>query len=250
VNQKLTRFMLENLGVEVLVADHGKIAYELIQKQPVDLVLMDWQMPVWDGLMATRAIRAWEAETHRPRLPIVALTANAMAGFDEVCREAGMDDFLTKPLREEDLRVTLAQWLPNRVASQAGRPAAPAREPGTEGEIPFDIAKVRRLCRNDARQVHEMLELFVRSTDDLIAALARAVDQHDGPGAARQAHQIKGAAAYLGAGDLTEQAASLERAAKEQDWAQVEGVLDDLQAAFIRVRFAIEQLTEAAPAGR
>jgi PAS domain S-box-containing protein len=97
VNQKLIRFMLDNLGVTVKTAEDGRIAYDKLADEQVDLVLMDCQMPEWDGLTATRAIREREARTGGRRLPVVALTANAMVGYAETCRAAGMDDYLTKP---------------------------------------------------------------------------------------------------------------------------------------------------------
>jgi PAS domain S-box-containing protein len=103
VNQKLVSYMLEELGIETLLADNGKAAWQMLAREKVDLVLMDCQMPEWDGLTATRAIREREASQALPRLPVIALTANVMSGYAETCRQAGMDDYLTKPLREDDL---------------------------------------------------------------------------------------------------------------------------------------------------
>jgi HPt (histidine-containing phosphotransfer) domain-containing protein len=209
------------------------------------LVLMDCQMPEWDGLTASKAIRSWEAETGRPRLPIVALTANAMAGFAEICRDAGMDDYLAKPLREDELAATLGRWLPEHV-----RPSLTLQEQGTTipmapgvdspVDAPFDLPKLRRLCRDDDRQVAEMLRLFIESTEALLASQAEAAHAVDARQCARQAHQIKGAAAYIGADELTDLATAVEQAAKQEDWAKVKGLLDDTEAAFIRLRLAME----------
>ncbi len=257
VNQKLIRFMLENLGIKVKSADDGRMAYDMLAKTRVDLVLMDCQMPEWDGLTASRAIRAREAEEKRGHLPIVALTANAMVGYAEVCREAGMDDYLTKPIREEELAEALARQLPGRavVESAQGReeegepaapdspaPDAPAPETAASG---FDIVKLRRVCRGDEAQVVEMLSLFVSSTENLLADLAKAVDKRDSAQSARQAHQIKGAAAYLGAVEIARLAGETELLAKVQDWPQCIDMLEDLEAAFIGARLEIEALQEA-----
>jgi PAS domain S-box-containing protein len=236
VNQKLTRFMLEELGMEVLVAEDGKSAYELLETNPVDLVFMDCQMPVWDGLMATRAIREREARDGRRRLPIVALTANAMAGFAETCRAAGMDDYLTKPLREEDLAVTLTQWLPQQPLAAGGAVA----ESGAHQAETFDLEKLERVCRRDPDQVREMLDLFVHSTEDLLASLVEALDQDDATRAARQAHQIKGAAAYIGAEAISDQAAAIETALKAGAWDAAREAQEELESAFIRLRLEVE----------
>ena len=239
VNQKLIRFMLDNLGIVVKTADDGRIAYDMLAEQAVDLVLMDCQMPEWDGLTASRAIREREAASGARRVPIVTLTANAMLGYAETCRAAGMDDYLTKPIREEDLAETLSRQLPGRavVAPVDELPIA-AEDPPAIG---YDIEKLRRVCRGDAAQIQEMLDLFVSSTEHLLAGLARALQDEDAEGAARQAHQIKGAASYLGARDIAGLAAETESRARDGAWAACQESMEDLEAAFIRVRLEIEQ---------
>ena len=258
VNQKLIRFMLENLGIAVKSADDGRKAFDMLAKLRVDLVLMDCQMPEWDGLTASRAIREREAAERREHLPIVALTANAMVGYAEVCRSAGMDDYLTKPIREEELVEALARQLPGRAVVELVAPSwedaespdsapepAETRQPATPTASGFDIAKLRRVCRNDEAQVVEMLILFVSSTESLLTDLAKAVDKRDVAQSARQAHQIKGAAAYLGADEIASLASETEVLAKAQDWQECLDKLEDLEAAFIGVRLEIEALQEA-----
>jgi len=237
INQKLLSYMLENLGVSVLVANDGKAAYQQLEQDVVDLVLMDCQMPEWDGLTATRAVREREVKQGRGRLPIIALTANAMAGYDEVCRDAGMDYYLVKPLQESDLVKTLARWLPDR--ARLAQQAAPA-ELETAPANGFDREKLRRICRNDERQIEEMLRLFISSTESLLADLARAVENRDATQTARQAHQIKGAAAYMGAEAMTALASETESLAKAADWPACIAAQEDLEAAFIALRLAME----------
>lgn len=244
INQKLTRFMLEHLGIEVIVEPDGKAAYQRLQTTPVDLVLMDCQMPEWDGLTASRAIRKWETEGQRARLPIVALTANAMAGFAQICKEAGMDDYLAKPLREEDLAATLQRWLPDRVSMRSSPPLQPAAPPAgveTPQHAAFDLAKLQRLCRDDPAQVTEMLRLFIDSTEPLLASQAAAARTQDTRQCARQAHQIKGAAAYIGAGELASLAAAVEQTAKTEDWESMPDRIEETEAAFIRLKLAMEK---------
>ncbi|WP_165873413.1 ATP-binding protein [Parasulfuritortus cantonensis] len=231
INQKLLQFMLENMGLRVSIAGDGKAAYARLADDDIDLVLMDCQMPEWDGITATRAIRRRERETARPRLPIVALTANAMQGFEQVCQEAGMDAYLTKPLDENKLSACLGRLLPERSVETPPEPAAPAAPP----EV-IDIDKIRRLCRGNAGQIREMLDLFVTSTEQLLGELAAALAADDLGKAARMAHQIKGAAVYLGAATTTELASRLDRAAKAGDAAQAATLARELEADFTRLR--------------
>jgi signal transduction histidine kinase/HPt (histidine-containing phosphotransfer) domain-containing protein/ActR/RegA family two-component response regulator len=239
VNQKVTRYMLENLGLEAIVAGDGKEAFALHQAQPVDLILMDCQMPEWDGFMATHAIRDWEARDGRRHTPIIALTANAMPGYGDTCRSAGMDEYLAKPLREEDLLRILQRFLGKMSASTEPIANTPQPDDDTPG---FDLAKVRKLCRDDPAQVREMLALFIDSTDLLMADLGAALARRDGPQAARQAHQIKGAAAYLGVTSMTQLSSALEADAKQNRLDEAARVFITLQTAFDGVRQDMKSL--------
>ncbi|MBF0160915.1 MAG: response regulator [Magnetococcales bacterium] len=111
VNQKLLHIMLKSAGIRVTTAEDGVVALRLLQGGRYDLVLMDCHMPEMDGLAACRALRRYEREQQRPRTPVVAVTANAMPGERERCLEAGMDDFLTKPLDKGDLYALLVRHL-------------------------------------------------------------------------------------------------------------------------------------------
>lgn len=108
VNQLVAKGMLGKLGCEVLLANHGAEALSLLENQAVDLVLMDCNMPVMDGYEATRRIRQ---RSELNALPIIALTANALSDERERCRAAGMDDYLAKPFRKDELAALLDQWL-------------------------------------------------------------------------------------------------------------------------------------------
>ncbi len=253
VNQKLMRYMLERMEVEVMVAENGKSAYDQLASEAVDLVLMDCQMPEWDGLTASRAIRVREIQEGKTRIPILALSANAMAGFSETCLQAGMDDYLSKPLREDDLAAALSRWLPDRArpvpearhavaAAGSAEPAAPVVQ---DRACHFQPEKIHRLCKGDVKQVYEMLRLFLNSTETLLTDLAQAVEQRNGPQAARQAHQIKGACAYLGVEEMVQLASDTDNAAKEKDWDACTTALEDLEAAFIALRLEMEQVMTA-----
>ncbi|NVO04925.1 MAG: response regulator [Rhodoferax sp.] len=109
INQKLAISLIERSGHQVTLAQNGEEGLQAAMQQAFDLVFMDMQMPVMDGLEATRAIRAFEASQHRPRVPIVAMTANAMPSDRKACEDAGMDGFLSKPFKANELRALLAQ---------------------------------------------------------------------------------------------------------------------------------------------
>jgi len=113
INQLVAREMLLGLGVEVDTAQHGAEALERLDRAAYALVFMDVMMPVLDGLAATRALRERERALGSKHVPVIALTANAMAGDRERCLEAGMDDYLSKPVRREQLAQMLARWLPD-----------------------------------------------------------------------------------------------------------------------------------------
>ncbi len=237
VNQKLAGFMLEDHGMEVLFADDGKAAYACLARESVDLVLMDCQMPEWDGLTATRAIRAREREQGLPHLNILALSANAMPGFEETCHQAGMDAYLAKPLSTESLSAALLRWLP--AAAQASAPE-PEKMPPEPEPAEFDLEKIRRLCRNDGPRIVEMLSLFLSSSEDLLAQLTQTLSAGDLTQAARLAHQIKGATAYFGAEEAHQLAAAVESAARADDLETCLSAQDDLEAAFIRLTHPIQ----------
>ena len=111
VNQRLMNMLLRKFGFAVTVADNGAIAVEHLQRQTFDVVLMDVQMPEMDGLEATRFIRGPNSDVLDPKVTIIAVTANAMAGDREMCLDAGMDDYLAKPVKRSDLNDILAKWL-------------------------------------------------------------------------------------------------------------------------------------------
>ena len=110
MNQAVTAQMLERLGFEAFIAENGAVALERLGRERFDVVLMDCRMPVMDGYAATRELRARERSTGEPAVPVIALTANALPEERERCIEAGMDDYLAKPIRVTDLESMLRRW--------------------------------------------------------------------------------------------------------------------------------------------
>ena len=116
VNQKVAIGMLKKLGYRADIAEDGQEAVSAVRHNSYDIILMDCQMPVMDGFAATQAIRLWEKEQQHPRVPIIAMTANAMEGDDQLCFDAGMDDYIAKPVKKSILDEKIEHWLTSQVA--------------------------------------------------------------------------------------------------------------------------------------
>jgi CheY-like chemotaxis protein len=126
VNQRLVCRLLEKRGHQVVVAANGREALELVERQSFDIVLMDLQMPELDGFEATAALRAWEAD-HGRHLPVIALTAHAMKGDRERCLAAGMDGYLSKPIRPQELDQLLELYTKRSEMKEVPDTVAPER---------------------------------------------------------------------------------------------------------------------------
>ena len=201
VNQQVGRAMLEKLGCRVDIAGDGREAVRMATRLPYSVVLMDLQMPEMDGLEATQAIRA--AEDGTARIPIVALTANAMASDRERCLAAGMDDFIAKPVRPRDLAAALERWSVNSAAAGAappsGPPAGQAEEDAWEARLVAALGGDRPLARNIART-------WIEEAPGMLDDLRGAIESGDPRRVRDAAHRIKGGLLNL-AGDAAAAAA-------------------------------------------
>jgi two-component system sensor histidine kinase/response regulator len=208
INLQVIQEILEDLGLQVSTAADGSQAVAMVRGKRYDLVLMDMQMPVMDGLEATRAIRAL---ADHGNLPIVAMTANAMAQDRQRCLDAGMNDFVAKPIEPERLFAVLRQWLQPLAA---GLPVFSQVSNGAEwaGIEGLDAAAGLRRVRGKADAYRAMLERFVRGQRDAVQRLELALRSDDAALAERIAHTLKGVAANLGANALQLQAGALEAA--------------------------------------
>jgi len=220
VNRRVAEHQLRKLGCAVSIACNGVEGVTAALGDSFDLVLMDCQMPLLDGFDATRQIRRHEAGGPR-RLPIIALTANALAGDREACLAAGMDDYLSKPLEPAALAACLERWTARAAEAEptavAGGPVpaapAPAAPPPDAAEATIDLAALRELTDGDAEFERELLSVFVASGDTALAALIAALGAADLPAVRRHAHTLKGASANLRARPLAARAQALEAAA-------------------------------------
>ncbi len=238
VNQKVVIYMLRKLGIRADVAANGLEAVDAMQRQPYDLILMDCQMPEMDGFEASIEIRHRELMAARPRrTPIIAMSANARAEDRERATQGGMDDYLLKPLKLEDLELVLKRWVPGFVErySAAQEETALETERATSGlNPPLDMQKVTNMFRHDPTAQHDLLTLYLSSTQGSIEQLVVAVEKRDAEQVRARAHEIKGASAYIGAHEIRDIAHNLECAAKTQAWDKIQESMDELEPAYIR----------------
>jgi CheY-like chemotaxis protein/HPt (histidine-containing phosphotransfer) domain-containing protein len=242
VNRDLASKLLAALGCEVSVAGNGAEALEQMQRGRLDVVLMDCQMPVMDGLEATAAWRARERAAGAPRLPIVALTASPMPGDRDACLEAGMDEHLAKPFDAGQLRAALlrlVQAAPTfESALRALPPAAAATGstgvPSDAGEPVFEPESLSAISALDPDGhrglVPRIVGLFVQDSARQIELLEAGLRAGDAASAGRAVHSLKSSAANVGGRALSHAAALAERRALAGDLAAVAAQLGALQA--------------------
>jgi CheY-like chemotaxis protein/HPt (histidine-containing phosphotransfer) domain-containing protein len=221
VNQIVARKMLEALDCEYDIVQNGQEALKAALHERYDIVLMDCQMPVMDGYAASRAIREHEATNAAAgRLPIIALTANALVGDKEQCLAAGMDDHLAKPYSREQLALMLAQWLPAELVVHSAA-AADADDGACRAESDSDVGSLDqgaldniRAIDDDGTVLKQVIEMFLNDAPEQLAALRRALAGDDAVELERIAHSMKSASFNVGARALGELCRSLERHSK------------------------------------
>ena len=214
VNQKIASSMLEKRGHMVVLAENGKAALEAIEKReapPFDLVLMDVQMPEMDGLEATRLIREKEKATGK-HIPIVALTAHAIKGDKEMCLEAGMDGYVSKPLQAENLLAAMKEVMSG---CEEPEPVIPAFRDAGNGI--FDLEQSLAVLDGDLELFEEIVGIFLDSSPGSMADIRDAVIRADAFKLNRSAHTLKGAVANFGARRVFETALRLEKMGEENN---------------------------------
>ncbi|MGC3980168.1 MAG: response regulator [Steroidobacteraceae bacterium] len=210
VNQRVVQVVLEKLGYRVDIVPDGRACVQACQAKRYDAVLMDCQMPEMDGFEATRIIRT--AETAEFHLPIIAVTANALIGDRERCVAAGMDDYLTKPIDRDALRVCLERFVHHGGTVTLKNLVLPQVDPGTPV---FDVARMQAVCQGDREFEEELILTFKAAATQQLEALQDCAINQDWSGIARHAHMIKGAAANIGGVALAECVQQLEAVLKE-----------------------------------
>ena len=252
VNQKVAATMLERLGYRVDVAQNGLEALEALERNRYAAILMDIQMPGMDGHEATVEIRrreavlAWRGKGHGT--PIIAMTANAMQGDREKALAAGMDDYLAKPVRQEDLEEVLGRWVSRvgGVAPEDGFPEEGAAPNGSGGVLdPEVLANLRNL--GDAELLAELAGMFFDDVTSRLGELREAVEAGDAAGVERVAHTLKGSSGNMGAVRMSGICAELQDVGASGDLTRAPDLLAGLEEQYGRVRPALETEMEDGP---
>jgi CheY-like chemotaxis protein/HPt (histidine-containing phosphotransfer) domain-containing protein/anti-sigma regulatory factor (Ser/Thr protein kinase) len=239
INQKVALGLLERLGYGADVVGDGRQVLTRLDHTRYDVVLMDVQMPEMDGLEASRAICARWAASERPR--IIAMTAEAMEGDRDKCLAAGMDDYIAKPVTLERLAAALAKC---RASTSAAVPKATARPSPEKQKIPAGAALDREVLdqlREDlggTAALREVIRSFLDQTPSVLSALRDAAARADVSGIRRTAHMIKGTSSVLGARELSEQCADIERVGQT-------GSIDDVASRVIAVEASYRTIETA-----
>jgi CheY-like chemotaxis protein/HPt (histidine-containing phosphotransfer) domain-containing protein len=249
VNQRLALRLLEKSGHTVRVAGNGRQALQALERDRFDVVLMDVQMPELDGMEATEEIRRRE-RTAGGHVPIIALTAHAMKGDRERCLAAGMDGYVAKPIRDQELFAVMEQVLeahaPTRLARPSEEPAPP--QPEADSQSPpegqavaedFDRAAALEHCGDDAQLLSELVSMFLVEIPGWMANLSEGLATGDAEKVKRTAHTIKGAVGTFGARPAQAAALRLETIGKQGDLAEAGPAWEEMQTAIERLKKAL-----------
>jgi CheY-like chemotaxis protein/HPt (histidine-containing phosphotransfer) domain-containing protein len=258
VNQQVATELLESEGANVTIANHGAEAVKLLtqgaQPPPFDVVLMDLQMPEMDGLTATRLLRAEAGLKH---LPIIAMTAHALAEEVERCLEVGMNDHVAKPIDPGTFFATLGRWTRAHQREEASGRSRVANE-GSEPAVPeiegIDVARGLERMAGNKRLYRDLLTQFVAKQESVGNRIAEALEKGDRQQAERLAHSLKGAAGNLGINQIFHSAGNLEKAIRESETGMADLVKDlrsamDRQIRAIQAALAVNGTDRMRPSG-
>jgi len=245
VNQKVAVRMLERLGYRADVAANGLEALEALSRIRYSAVLMDVQMPEMDGYEATGEIRRREQESDR-HTPIIAMTANAMQGDRENALGAGMDDYVSKPVKPEELGTVLKRWVrelgavPSALEEETGGAAAPPVD--TTDLLDRSVLEGLRELQEEGEPdiLNELIELFLDDVPPQLVVLREAVVGGNADSVERVAHTLKGSCGNMGAIRMAKVCEQLQEVGASEDLMKAPTLLDQLEAEFDRVRTAFE----------
>jgi two-component system, sensor histidine kinase and response regulator len=273
VNIEVIKEFLSALGCTYSIAVNGLEAVTFYRSQPFDLVLMDCQMPIMDGISAARRIRAYELENELPQKPILAVTANAFAEDRNQCFEAGMNDYLSKPYSEQQIAELIHRWhakhdgeikMPSARSQMPRRDTLPAdvvcaetidaahflavaEEPvratvqtPTKAAVDLDVLATLRKSRPDL--LARLVKTYIAYAPQALSELAKASEALDFETMTRLAHSLKSSSANLGANELSALCRSLEVAGKARQIDLAQKLVADIEANFADVRRALDDL--------
>jgi PAS domain S-box-containing protein len=244
VNRRVAVGLLEKRGYEVIAATNGLEVLAFLERGAFDAILMDVQMPEMGGLEATAAIRARE-QSAGGHIPIIAMTAHAMKGDRERCLEAGMDDYVSKPVKPSDLYAALERTVPRGAGREPAPavpativPAAPVPMAGGADDPPVDRAQLLERLEGDTSLMEEIIHLYHESCPDLVNDLKDSAARRDAGAIYRAAHSLKGMVAHFGAPAATQALIDIEAMGRA-------GRIEEIDQALATALAEIDRLTEA-----
>jgi CheY-like chemotaxis protein len=248
--------ILQIQGYGVTVANNGKEALEACAQDDFDLILMDCHMPEMDGFEATMEIRKREQASRRKRVPIVALTANAMAQDREECLNAGMDDHLSKPFSMQTMHEMLERWTPRPGPAPAKSTQAKSTQAaaGDEARDVIDRQVLDYLATLRTNGKPELLartiNLYLVESPKLVQKLKQAAAANDAPELARSAHSLKSCSANVGARLLSRYCGDIEASARRADTEEARKIVAKVETEYGRVQSALSAEFELLAAGK
>ncbi|MGJ5627892.1 GAF domain-containing protein [Nostoc sp. CALU 1950] len=227
VNQKVALKQLDSLGYKADVVANGKEVLQQLEKIPYDLILMDCQMPILDGLETTKEIHRWQKGDFalRRRPVVIAMTANAMKEDEQMCLNAGMDDYLSKPVFKEKLAATLEHWTGVIVSQQE----AVVYEQTVSSDLAIDWEHLHQISGNDEEFELNLLQICVEDIKPRLEIIKVAIASHNFGQIAREAHHLKGATANIGATAMYIAADKLEQLADCQELRDTTNLISELE---------------------
>jgi len=243
INQKVIIAKLGKFAIVPDVAENGQIALNILAQNHYDLILMDCQMPVMDGYAATRQLRILEKRNGWAHQTVVALTANALEGEREKCLEAGMDDYLTKPIVSEQLLEILACRFGAQDDVAMDQPSE--NDQATQAKLIWDESKALKQLDGDEELLYEMISLFLTEAPKQIKELAKVLAEGDRFKLANTAHAIKGTLSHFYADTAKNCANTLEQTARSGDGGNVQNLTETLVNAMTEVIHALTQAKTA-----
>ena len=232
INQKLAVGVLTRFGHDVTIANNGAEAVEALENEAFDVVLMDVQMPVLDGFGATAAIREKEMR-EGGHIPIIAMTAHAMKGDREKCIEAGMDEYVAKPIRIGVLKDKLREVLGDSNGDDAGascEPEQPTDLAAFKNDC-YDLEPVRTMVAGNEELLRELLEMYLGESQSLLEEIATAVEAQDAETLQRSGHTLAGASRSVGANVVSEVAQKIQQVGDDGPFEEAQEQLTQLRAA-------------------
>ncbi|MFH2059672.1 MAG: response regulator [Pseudomonadota bacterium] len=214
-NQKSQKWLLEKFGCIVDIASNGKESIQMVNKFDYNIIFMDLQMPEMDGYKATELIR--KEENNSTHIPIIAMTANAMTGDREKCIETGMDDYLSKPVNNDELLKKLYMWS-NSAHNEKNNGGKKISDPSKEtSRIVFDYKNALEIYENDYEILKEIISCYLEDVPVNLENLKKAFEIKDHSTLNHIAHSLKGGASYIGAEQVRMIALKIEKKAKIND---------------------------------